>query len=337
MSHGLTFREDGTVEAAFAERLPWHDLGTRAEQAMTSIEAMRLAYLEWLVHQYPAYMKLNDGTFREVPEFKFNARSDNQFVMGVVKNNYKVVQNIDAFQITDSLIMDGIMKYESAFSLNGGKDVVLLAKLPTVDTVVEGDDSHRYLLMVLNHAGIKCIQWLPTSVRVVCGNTTRLAMGKGKGQIIKIRHTGDMNHKLTDARNTLLEINEAFTTENNKFRVMASRTITPPEFKEYMNFLYPVPSVTDTDFTFRKQQKQRDIRMVIQHNFLEHPNQRLEGIKMSQYAAYNAVTQYEDHRTFRGKDESSKAETRFKTTMLGEANDVKIKARTFWNDKVSSN
>ena len=344
MSHEITILSsgeahhlsNGQAEAAFVGST-WHGLGVDVSEAMNSEEAMHLAHLTWLVNQYPVYKKMPDGEMVEVPGWKTNTRSDNNFDLGLVKNNYQVVQNHVAFQVMDSLYMDGILKYESAFSLNGGKDVVLLARLPKVDEVVDGDVSHRYLMMVLNHAGLKCIIFLPTSVRVVCANTKRLALNQGEGQILKVRHTGDMNLKLEDARQALLEINEAFSKETIQAREMASKLVSKDESVEYLDHLYPMPKLTDENFTQRRFDKVKTIREDVMHNYLYAPEQQISGIKESRWSLFNAVTQYEDHRNFKGKDIPSKAETRFKAITLGQTHELKRKAWNYWNDAVSVN
>ncbi len=335
MSHEITILEDGTAEAAFAVQPAWHGLGETVDHAMSSEEAMSSAHLGWLVKQYPVYKKMEDGSFLEVRGWKTNTRSDNYFDLGLVKNNYKVVQNAVAFQVMDSLLMDGILKYESAFSLNGGKDVVLLARLPEVDKVVDGDLSHRYLLMVLNHAGLKCIQFLPTSVRVVCANTKRMALEGGKGQIIKVRHTGDMDAKLSDAREALLQINAAFTNENSKAQKMSRVKVSREAVKDYLDFLYPMPSITDEDYSDRRRKKGLETRRDILWNYLEDDAQQLDGIRETAWSLFNSVTQYEDHRNYRGGDAASKAETRFKSVILKD--DIKQKAWSYWDGLVSAN
>ena len=114
------------VETMFYVRTtPWHGLGTRVEEALTSQDALHYSGLDWKVEQEP----LMTGTFKDVPGFKANIRSDNGTVLGVVSNRYQVVQNEEAFAFTDELIGEGVV-YETAGSLNGGRKVWLLAKLP---------------------------------------------------------------------------------------------------------------------------------------------------------------------------------------------------------------
>jgi len=61
--------------------------------------------------------------------YKANIRDIDEKVLGVVTDRYRIVQNHEAFAFTDALLGEGV-KYETAGSLNEGKKVWLLAKLP---------------------------------------------------------------------------------------------------------------------------------------------------------------------------------------------------------------
>ena len=58
-------------------------------------------------------------------------------VLGVVSDRYRIVQNEEAFQFTDDLLGEGVT-YETAGSLQGGKKVWMLAKLPE-KYIIAGD------------------------------------------------------------------------------------------------------------------------------------------------------------------------------------------------------
>lgn len=114
------------IETMFAVReKPWHRLGTIVMEAPASAEALRLAGLDWTVEQEPVYTEHNEM----VKGYKANVRSSDRRVLGVVSDRYKVVQNTDAFSFTDELLGNGV-KYETAGSLQEGKRVWLLARLP---------------------------------------------------------------------------------------------------------------------------------------------------------------------------------------------------------------
>ena len=118
------------VESMFYVReVPWHGLGTKVEEAPTSEEALRIAGLNWTVDQTPVYT--DSGLL--IPGYKANRRSTDGSILGIVSDRYKIVQNTEAFEFTDAIVgetEDGVVKYETAGSLCGGKRIWLLAKMP---------------------------------------------------------------------------------------------------------------------------------------------------------------------------------------------------------------
>lgn len=70
--------------------------------------------------------------------FKANVRDQDEKVLGVVTDRYKVVQNADAFSFTDELLGEGVT-YETAGSLQDGRRTWLLAKLPQ-RYIISGED-----------------------------------------------------------------------------------------------------------------------------------------------------------------------------------------------------
>ena len=123
------------VESMFYVReAPWHGLGKRVEQALNSQEALKQAELDWTVIQSP----IQTNAQMEIPGYKANIRATDQRVLGVVTDRYKIVQNHEAFAFTDGLLGEGV-KYETAGSLQNGKKVWLLARLPE-DLIILGDN-----------------------------------------------------------------------------------------------------------------------------------------------------------------------------------------------------
>lgn len=114
------------VETMFYTReKPWHGLGIRVAEAPSSEEALRLAGLDWQVKQEPVYTDTGEA----IPGYKANIRDRDRRVLGVVTDRYKIIQNKEAFAFTDALLGKGV-RYETAGSLQGGRRVWLLARLP---------------------------------------------------------------------------------------------------------------------------------------------------------------------------------------------------------------
>lgn len=185
------------VETMFYTRVaPWHGLGTRVESAVSSEEALQVSGLNWRVEQRPI---LSDGN--PIFGYKANIRDTDKKVLGVVTDRYRVVQNAEAFAFTDALLGEGV-KYETAGSLQEGRKIWLLAKLPD-KYIIEGEQIDPYLVFSSSHDGSGAIKVAMTPIRVVCQNTLNLALSSARRMWSTI-HVGDLATKMDEAHNTLL-------------------------------------------------------------------------------------------------------------------------------------
>ena len=282
MAHEIS-ESNGVAEAMYALQPAWHGLGTTLDHVPDSAEAIRAAHLEWNVEMQPVFTR--GGV--EIPDTFATIRTDTSAVLGVVGARYKIVQNREAFDFLDGLLQDGIMRYESAGALRGGRIVWLLARLPSVDTIAEGDDSLRYVLFSTSHDGSASIHAIPTSVRVVCANTLRIAtMGD-----IGFRHTGDVQAKLEFARQYLSQFDAKFSLFRDHAQTLATRRYTPEQAKAYIAELFPEVSKDESPrgHTIRE----RKVKAV-RENFVNSRN-TLPSIKGTWWALVNSVTESIDH------------------------------------------
>lgn len=226
------------VESMFYVReVPWHGLGTRVEEALTSADALRIAGLDWLVEQKP--IQVCGGN--RIENFKANIRSTDGKVLGVVSDRYQIVQNVEAFDFTDELI-GGDVRYETAGSLQEGKKVWMLAKMPS--TKVVGDDVEPYLCFSNTHDGSGAIRICMTPIRVVCNNTLNLAFS-GASRQWSTRHTGDLKYKMQEAR-LCLELAEKYMDGLASYADrLANTTITDEQLDKLLAEMFPVDEEKD--------------------------------------------------------------------------------------------
>lgn len=240
--------------AAFVESMvytrekPWHGLGTKVEEAPTSADALRLAGLDWRVEQ--KNIQLCGGS--KVPGYKANVRSTDGKVLGVVSDRYRIVQNADAFEFTDSII-GGDVRYETAGSLNGGKKIWLLAKLP--ETEIAGGKTEPYLCFSNTHDGSGAVRVCMTPIRVVCNNTLNLALDSAK-RAWSVRHTGSLQSKMHEARACLRMANTYMGALAEKADRMANTAITRDQLNRILDELFPV----DEHTTEREKQNIKKLR-----------------------------------------------------------------------------
>lgn len=179
----------------YVREKPWHGLGTRVEEALTSGEAIEKAGLDWNVIPCPVF----DDRHIQIQGYTANTRDKDNAVLGIVGSRYSIVQNKEAFDFTDALIGEG-MKYETAGSLRGGRQVWLLGKMP--QTEILGDKLDPYVCFTNTHDGSGAVRVCMTPVRVVCNNTLNFALSTAKRKWSCV-HKGNIQGKLSEARQTL--------------------------------------------------------------------------------------------------------------------------------------
>ncbi len=113
---------------------------------------------------------------------KANLREDTGGVLGIVSDEYEVVDNRDAFRFLDVLI-GSELHFETAGSLWGGRRVWCLARLPE-HVELGGDRSATYIYVANSHDGSMAVTAAVTPIRIVCANTLGVALraGSARGQ-----------------------------------------------------------------------------------------------------------------------------------------------------------
>ena len=212
--------------------VPWHGLGTPVESAMTSAEALKIAGLDWKVEARPVFT--DNGI--KIPGYVANTRDSDNSVLGIVSDKYRIVQNVDAFAFTDSLIGDDC-RYETAGSLRNGKSTFMLARLP--QRKILGDDFENYICFTNTHDGTGAVKVCSTNVRVVCNNTLNLALNTAK-RSWTCKHMGRIEDKLQEAQRAL-QLAEEYTEQLSIYAERAANiTIDEAKTYEVLKQLFPI-------------------------------------------------------------------------------------------------
>lgn len=222
----------------YVREVPWHGLGKQLEYAPSSKEAIIAAELDWRVDSLPIY----DAAGKEIPGFKANTRDKDGKVLGIVGKKYTIVQNADAFDFTDSLIDEG-MVYETAGSLLGGRKIWLLGKMP--EQKILDDAVEPYVCFVNSHDGTGAVKVCMVNVRVVCNNTLNLALKTAK-RTWSTTHVGNMDQKLTEARETLGLIEEYNNALAAEAEILATKKISDLEINKIFDTVYPIDPEVDS-------------------------------------------------------------------------------------------
>lgn len=270
------------VESMFYVReTPWHGLGTKVMEAPSSADALRLAGLDWKVVQESVYTANGE----RVPGFYANIRDKDRRTLGVVSDRYKVVQNEEAFAFTDALLGEGV-RYETAGSLQNGRKVWILARLPH-SYIISGEQVDPYLVFSNTHDGTGSIRAAVTPVRIVCCNTLNLALDTAKRSWAYV-HTGDIRGKITDARETLSLAGAYMEALGKKFDELQKKRLTDSQIKDLIEVLLPLEE-EDSKKARNVMRNREDLRA----RYYDAPD--LKGVGKNAYRFINAVSDFATH------------------------------------------
>jgi phage/plasmid-like protein (TIGR03299 family) len=286
MNLGIERRNEimaANVETMFSVReKPWHGLGTIVAEAPASAEALKLAGLDWKVVQAPIYT----GRGEEVAGYKVNLRDTDRQVLGVVTDRYKVIQNKEAFAFTDKLLDAGV-RYETAGSLQEGRKVWLLARLPR-EFIIAGERISPYLVLSNTHDGSGAVRVCITPIRVVCNNTLNLALNTASRSFSMI-HTGDIRGKVAEAKETLFMADKYMENLGREFEKLRKQKVSEQQVREYIETLIP----TEPGASVIQMKNVKKLREDMRSRYYDAPD--LSDTGHNAYRFINAVSDFATH------------------------------------------
>jgi len=218
MGHNIEIRNG---KASFVENglkhRAWHRLGKVYDRSLTVQEALHGCNADYKVALQPL-AALTPDIQREmdygsvmalqlsnaiVPKYMVTMRLDTHKILGIVTENYGIVQNEDAFKFIDTLVTGKLSDsehtpvIETAGVLGEGERVFITAKFP--EKIIldnKGNDLvEMYIVFTTSHDGTGAVNCVVTPIRVVCNNTLNLALRHHSGKL-SLRHSRNIMDRL---------------------------------------------------------------------------------------------------------------------------------------------
>ncbi len=315
---------------------PWQRNGrTMLAEATTDPDAaIRQAGLDWTVDRID--LRCAD-TLDPVPEFKAIRRSDTNGILGVVGPDYEPFQNAAMFQVFRDLAQvgrdDGGRPFtiETAGAFQGGKVVWALAHLADLGIRIGDDEAKTYLLVSSGHTGNRTLIIAPTTVRVVCQNTLRMAEAEaregrrrpGLAGGFAIKHTPGIHEAVAEAKAAFAATVQDHATTAAVWKHLAAKPLTSRLEAAFMAQVFGTPGPDETDRA-RSLRKSREERIAA---ILASPTSQVRGTKDSAFSLLQAVVEYVDHdRTTRTTEGGDADESRLFSASFGSGAALKARA-----------
>lgn len=222
MAHEITVRQDGKAEIAYVGERPWHCLGTKLDQDATIETWIKEAGLDWEAQKSMVKFMADDG----MTSFQGKSviyRSDSLSPLGIVSDEYKIVQPREVVEFFKEAAGQANMKLEVAGSLFGGRRFWATARVAADELKLNGVDVVRpYVLLITSVDGTLATTATLVNTRVVCANTARVALNEN-GERVRVTHAANFDSNLV--KNQLGLIDGAWSNFKDRITKMAQTKV----------------------------------------------------------------------------------------------------------------
>ena len=337
--------ETMAYRAESAISTPWHGLGFAIDHDTTPEEMLEVSGLNWTVSKRPLfapgsqggaigpgsrfetfkdYLADPDGVALSVSEYFALVRDNDNKVLGPAGKDYIPTQNRQAFDFFKKFTDAGHMAMDTAGSLQGGKQVWVLAKLGRQFSLPGGDEVRGYLLLSSPHVWGKSLVVKFTAVRVVCMNTLTMAMNdSSRGKGFRMPHIRAFDAEVAQEAAISLgiasELFEGFEATANK--LARTKVDTDVVVRYIADVFQPELVVEQFGKSFYKATEAKQAEMLLDptspkvdasqfkrsaYDVLtavnRQPGADLESTRGTLWGAFNATTYYTDHLAGRDRD-----------------------------------
>ena len=304
MAHEIMIK-NGIAQYASTEK-EWHFGDTQHQilLAGASVEAWQQASgMDYEVQRgFVRYATERNQTVEQLKVFKDKVvlfRSDTKDALGVVSDNYKVVQPKEVLEFFREWADAGGLTIESAGVLFGGKRYFATAKLAEGVYVDGGKDKIvPYALLSTSADGSLATEGRWTGVRTVCNNTLRMA--RQSQSAFRLTHRSEWKPEKFKA--VIEEAQSEFGAFMTMSRKLAAVKV-EAKLAEEMTLALFRKGETDSD----KARESRGFGKVMELFNGAGKGSTLETARETAFGWLNAVTEYADHHVRAHNDENRTA------------------------------
>lgn len=200
----------------------------------------------WVCECGEAWLTPGPTSFEPVGDYRLVVRDDTSRVLGMVSDQYQLVQHAEMGEIVDAVIgSDKAVRFETAGSIKDGAAVWALAYLDEPFKVARDDSESLPFLALLNsHDGTGACKVIFTRVRVVCWNTYQAANAdaEARGTAYTFRHTGNVKERIEEAKAAIVKLREGVTSWSEEADELVKLNVDDERVRWFLEEFIPEPA-----------------------------------------------------------------------------------------------
>ena len=316
MAHEITKNKiTGKSEMAYVGETPWHGLGQSLVDGASIDEWKIAAGMDW--EALVSSVMYNDGSSLLSMDDKVVVfRGDTKSPLGVVSNQYKIVQPGEVLEFFRDLVDDHGYKMRTAGTLFGGRRIWALAEIGSPVAVGKNDYVGEYLLLSTSLDGSLATVALPTTIRVVCNNTLSMATTRQKlVNAIRVSHRSAFKSESVKAQ--LAATHDQFKVFTQLAGKLGKVKLSD---KQASDFVTTLLKDTKTIFT-EDATKTKQYAKIMDLYSGDALGSDLNGTKNTMWGLLNSITEFVDHHA-----KTKSIDARLNSAWYGRGNDLKTEA-----------
>lgn len=217
----------------------WENIGKDITEATNVKEALHISGLDYEVTKAPIYL-----SSKKRIEGKFATKiKGTDEVLGIVGNDYTLIQNQEAFEFIDHIVGEGLKFVKAGMAANNNL-VYVIGKLP--EEKILKDKIAPYIIFQNSHSGFTTLKAAICPLRIVCQNQFKVAF-KGANDTVSLRHTKNISGRLHEAEEVLSLSNSYMSVVKREAESLANLKISDNDAVQIVNALFPYDEISATE------------------------------------------------------------------------------------------
>lgn len=240
MAHEIMELDKGVVQGN-----TWHRMPQYVTQETPPTKEQAAEVLDFPMDKLPVFRQKANGEYEEITGQFYIVRTDHdKILVPSVGCDFTLEKNLDILEMVDKGLREEFpdLKYESIGTMNNGRTAFINLKVDEFQ--ITGDKSPTITrIAVVHDLGWTAYVVGGHSVRIVCMNTCRMAMGEMKDNKTraKIKHTPNALERMEEVLKAIASEKMGLKTLKEHLEFLAAHPVDMEYMNKFVDGFFPMP------------------------------------------------------------------------------------------------